>query len=195
MPGCPHPSGVTLSCPVGPAGTTHPTHPRAAEGKCHWLPVIWGWVVRGLEDLPPGQVLPKSTSCGSVPATEQLNPGLSNRGNRESLGSSAPGWDSASSSCSPEPGQGSVPSRGMAQSATGRVKPRMELIFSLRNHSSCPRLLWKALTLGKKGTSKGSAVFHQELQASGLVWLPPAQCECFEGHKCTFPLNTGLMGH
>lgn len=68
---------------------------------------------------------------------------------------------SCGSSCSPEPGQGSVPSQGMAQFAPGGVKPRKERICPLRNHSSHPRLVWTVLTVGKKGTSEGSAAFPQ----------------------------------
>lgn len=37
VPGCTHPSGVTPSCPVGPAGAVEPPHPRAASGKRQWL--------------------------------------------------------------------------------------------------------------------------------------------------------------
>lgn len=55
-----------------------------------------------------------------------------------------------------------------AQSATGTVKPRTGLIFALRSLCSCPRLVWKVLTLGKKGTSK--VLLHSIRSCRLMAW-------------------------
>lgn len=86
-----------------------------------------------------------------------------------------------------EPGQESVPNQSTAQSAwsggsahaAGKVKPRMELIFPFRNNFSCPKLVWKLLTLGKKGNSSQARAllhFHQELQRFGFMSSFPQAC-------------------
>lgn len=196
VPGCPHPGAVSPPCPVGPA---EPTHPRAARGRRRCL-LIFGVGLPTFGGSPTSTGLPKSSllwlcACHRAAESRLVKQAGETWGAGRAWDPQAPGWDSGSSSCSPEPGQGSVPSQGTAQSATGTVKPRAGLILAVRNPCSCPRLVWKVLTLGKKGTSEGCAAFHQELQARGLVWLPPARCERFGGHKCTFMLNTGLVGH
>lgn len=117
-----------------------------------------------------------------------------------------PGWHSPSSSCNPEPGQGSVPSsvqsarsNGWARVA-GKVKPRTELIFPFRNSFSCPRLVWKLLTPGKKGRAAKQGLccaFSTSYRLLGWSSFPQACCwgECFQGLKSPFMSNTGPMGH
>lgn len=177
-----------LSC--GAAGAAEPSHPQQLGGI---ITGSWclGLCYPHLEDLPPGRYT-KALSCGSVPAPEQLNPGLSNRlphvlgepGEQGEPGILRLGLSKlllqprARAGICAQPGHGTTCHR--------ESKTRNRAGFGFQKSLQLSQAGLESTDTGKKGNQRGSAASHQELPAHGLVWLPPARCECLEGHKCRF---------